>query len=104
MNENPRYAAMYKDEFAKEKAHREKDIQRIEDVHERFGYFADEGRMRNKIKDKRFDLPEEIPDTEDEAFTTEFEDSDIAEEDTELYRMYRMMQSRSRLDQEYLDA
>jgi hypothetical protein len=41
--------------------------------------------MWNKIKDKRYDLPGEIPDTEDEAWTTDFE-IDVAPEYTDIYR------------------
>jgi len=42
---------------------REIDLQRIEDVHARFDYFGDKNRMENKIKDERFDLTKEMPDT-----------------------------------------
>lgn len=69
---------------------REFEVQRIDDVHERFGYFADEARMKNKVKDKRYDLPGLAPDTEDEAFTTEFE-VDVDPADTELYKQYKLM-------------
>ena len=46
--------------------------------------------MRNKIKDKRYDLPGHKEDTEDEAFSTDF-DIDVNPADTQLYHHYRLM-------------
>ena len=77
---------------------REIDLQRIEDVHARFDYFGDKNRMENKIKDERFDLTKEMPDTQDEAFSTEFEEEDIEPADTEIYRQYRLMQREKKLE------
>lgn len=74
MDENSEFAEMYRDTFAEEKRSKEVDTQRIDDVHERFDYFKDEGRMARKIKDPRFDLKGELPDTEDECFTTDFDE------------------------------
>ena len=47
--------------------------------------------MANKIKDKRYDgeMPEQ---TEDEAWTTDFDDDGISPLDTEIYKKYRMIQ------------
>ncbi len=53
--------------------------------------------MFNKIKDKRYDLPGKIPDSEDEAFTTDFE-VDMEPENTELYKQYKFMQSEALVD------
>lgn len=74
MDESSEFAEMYQETFAEEKRSKEFDIQRIDDVHERFDYFKEEGKMARKIKDHRYDLKGEIPDTEDECFTTDFDD------------------------------
>ena len=103
MSENSDLAELYKEEFAKEKAHKEADIDRIEKVHARFDYFADKGQMSNKIKDPRFDLPGDIPDSEDEAWTTDF-DGEVDAQDIELYKMYRLMQLRQKDDKKHLKA
>ena len=48
-------------------------------MHKRFDYFKQEGRMRNKVKDKRYDLTNSNePETEDEAWTTDFEADDLS--------------------------
>ena len=79
---------------------READVQKIEDVHTRFDYFKDKKRMENKIKDPRFDLTGELPDTEDEALTTDFEIEADADDpiDATLYKRYKMIQSRLKRD------
>ena len=82
---------------------READVQRIEDVHARFGYFADKKRMANKIKDSRYDLPGEMPDTEDEAMSTDFEIDEGDPIDTTIYKRYRMLQSRAKEDEKYVN-
>ena len=41
--------------------------------------------MANKVKDKRYDLAGPAPDTEDEAWTTDFE-VDVDPADTEIYQ------------------
>ena len=83
-------AELYQETFKQVKLDKEVDIQRVEDVHDRFGYFDDEKNTRNKIKDKRYDLPGFAPDTEDEAFSTDF-DVDLNPADTEMYRHYKLM-------------
>jgi hypothetical protein len=72
-------------------------MQRIEDVHTRFDYFGDKRLMANKLKDARFDLPGEIPDTEDENFSTDF-DVDVNPADTELYRHYKILQMETKVE------
>ena len=78
-------------------------MQRIEDVHARFGYFKDKKRMANKIKDSRYDLPGEMPDTEDEAMSTDFEIDEGDPIDTTIYRRYRLMQSKAKEDEKYVN-
>ena len=85
LDDDSEIAQFYQEAFSQEKNIQEKDLQRIEDVHARFDKFADKRLMWNKIKDKRYDLPGEIPDTEDEAWTTDFE-IDVAPEYTDIYR------------------
>jgi len=58
--------------------------------------------MRNKVKDPRYDLPGERPDSEDEAFSTDF-DVDVNPADTEMYRQYKIMQLNVKVDQKYVD-
>ena len=58
--------------------------------------------MRNKVKDPRYDLPGESPDSEDEAFSTDF-DVDVNPADTEMYRQYKIMQLNVKVDQKYVD-
>mmetsp|Transcript_22351 Transcript_22351/g.27469 ORF Transcript_22351/g.27469 Transcript_22351/m.27469 type:complete len:114 (+) Transcript_22351:818-1159(+) len=104
MAEDSEIAQMYQEDFAEEKRVQEVDLQRIEDVHDRFGYFKQENRMANKVKDKRYDLAtDHIPDTEDECFTTEFEIDDMDPQDIELYKRYKLMHESIKEDQEYID-
>jgi len=58
--------------------------------------------MKNKIKDPRYDLAGEIPDSEDEAFSTDF-DVDVNPADTEIYRQYKIMQLNVKVDQKHVD-
>lgn len=76
MDEDSELAEIYKDTFQQEKLDREYDWQVVKDVHDRFDKIRDQRRVHNKIKDKRFDGNNPY-DTADEAWTTEFEDSDI---------------------------
>ena len=89
---------MYQEDFAAQKRQQEYDTQRVDDVHERFGYFKDERRMANKIKDKRYDITGELPETEDELFSTEFEIDEMAPEDATLYKRYKLMSYRTKMD------
>ena len=59
--------------------------------------------MENKIKDARYDgkMPE---DTDDEAFTTDFEGDGISPLDTEIYRKYRLIQLEKQEAQKDIDA
>ena len=102
MDGSSEFAEMYQDIFEQTKLDREHDEQQIEDIHARFGYFGDEQKMANKIKDKRFDLAGAAQDTEDEVYTTDF-DVDADPEDAELYRRYKIMQVESKMDQNYYD-
>ena len=58
--------------------------------------------MKNKIKDPRYDLTGELPDSEDEAFSTDF-DVDVNPADTEIYRQYKIMQLNVKVDQKHVD-
>ena len=100
MDNDPEMAEMYQEAFTQEKMDREVDIQRFEDVHERFGKVTDKKRMKNRIKDPRFDDLEKLAqDTEDEAFTTDFED-DVDPQDQEIYKMYKLIYHEGKEDEE----
>jgi len=103
MAEDPEVAQMYQEGYAEHKRMEELDLQRIEDVHERFGYFKDANRMSNKRRDPRFDLPGSVPDTEDEMFTTDFEGDDVEPENLELYKQYKIMQQKTKMEQKEID-
>lgn len=60
--------------------------------------------MRNKVKDKRYDLTNSNePETEDEAWTTDFEADDLSLQDLELYQRYKLLQHEEQVEQKYLD-
>ena len=99
MAEDSEIAQMYQEDFAAEKRSNEIEEKRVDDVHEKFDYFKDQRRMANKVKDQRFDITGELPETEDELFSTEFEIDDMAPEDAELYRRYKLMSYRTKLDE-----
>jgi len=85
MAEDAELAQMYQEDFAAEKLNQESDVQRVDDVHERFDYFKDDKRMANKKKDPRFDLIGELPDTEDELFSSDNDMDQMTPQDAELY-------------------
>ena len=73
-----------------EKLDKEFDEQRIYDVHERFDYLKNDQKMANKIKDARYDITGQLPDSEDEAFTTDLE-VDFDPADQEMYKQYKLL-------------
>ena len=103
MSENAEYAELYQDELLQKKSDKEFDWQKIEDVHDRFGYLKNEKKMATKVKDKRYDLPGFVPDTEDEAFSTDLE-VDMDPADTEIYRHYRLVNHEIKEEQKEIDA
>lgn len=94
---SPELAELYQETYSKIKLDKEYDINKLNQVADRFNYFANDKNMRNKIKDKRYDLPGHKEDTEDEAFSTDF-DIDVNPADTQLYHHYRLMQMRQKED------
>lgn len=78
LNKNPELAEMYQEAHAQNKFDNEGDEQLYQRVHDRFLRYGDKAMMENKIKDKRFDHGGPAPDSEDEAFSTDFDiDVDI---------------------------
>lgn len=59
--------------------------------------------MANKVKDPRYDITGELPETEDELFSTDFEMDDMAPQDAELYRRYKMMSYRTKHEEKVID-
>ena len=53
----------------------------VEDAHARFDVFSDQRTMHNKVKDPRYDLTGPLPDMEDEVFSTDLDDLNVAPED-----------------------
>ena len=84
MDDNSEFAEMYQDVFQQTKLDRELDVQKIEDVHERFEYLYNKDYMANKPKDPRYDTTEALPNTEEEEFSTDL-DEDVNPADQELY-------------------
>ena len=48
--------------------------------------------MKNRVKDKRYDVGKHWKDTDDEAFTTDYELEDMPAQDIETYRQLRLLQ------------
>lgn len=59
--------------------------------------------MANKVKDPRYDITGELPETEDELFSTDFEMDDMAPQDAELYQRYKMMSYRTKHEEKVID-
>lgn len=58
--------------------------------------------MANKIKDARFDVTEEVQ-TEDEAFSSDFDFNDHDPLDAELYTRYKLLQQNSKEDLKHIE-
>ena len=59
MAQDSAVAELYQDSLLVVRSEKEFDINRIKGIHDRFDYFKDQDKMRNKIKSKMYDLPDE---------------------------------------------